>query len=262
MASYLLAWNPNRWHWENLAEFMDAFKRGEVSTDRWSCGRNKHIATGDHVWLIRLGEDPRGVFGHGIVTTPSFEDIHWSDPAKVSQYVEYQLHSIVNPETEPIIPRSRLNDAPFNEMHWDTQSSGVRIPDNVAVALQEEWVRVNAGDRFALPEEITGATTVVEGAKRIVAVNSYERSSKARTACIAHYGTRCVVCGFNFTEKYGPAGDGLIHVHHLIPLAEIGEAYLLNPIEDLRPVCPNCHAIIHVRVPQYSIEDVKRMIGA
>jgi uncharacterized cupin superfamily protein len=34
------------------------------------------------------------------------------------------------------------------------------------VALQEEWVRVNAGDRFALPEEITGATTVVEGAKR------------------------------------------------------------------------------------------------
>ena len=85
MASYLLAWNPNRWHWENLAEFMDAFKRGEVSTDRWSCGRNKHIATGDHVWLIRLGEDPRGVFGHGIVTTPSYEDVHWNDPASLGK---------------------------------------------------------------------------------------------------------------------------------------------------------------------------------
>lgn len=48
MASFLLAWNPKRWHWENLAGFTDAFKRGEVSNDRWSCGRNKHIATGDH----------------------------------------------------------------------------------------------------------------------------------------------------------------------------------------------------------------------
>ena len=260
MASYLLAWNPNRWHWENLAGFMEAFKRGEVSTDRWSCGRNKHIATGDHVWLIRLCKDPRGVFGHGIVTTPSFEDVHWSDPAKVSQYVKYQLHSIVNPETEKIIPRSCLNDAPFNEMHWDTQSSGVRIPDNVAVALRQEWMRLHAGDRFAFPEEIT-ETTFVEGAKRIVTINSYERNSKARSACISHYGVCCVVCGFKFSDKYGAAGEGLIHVHHLIPLAEIGEAYQLNPIQDLRPVCPNCHAIIHSRIPQYSIEDVLQMIG-
>lgn len=88
-------------------------------------------------------------------------------------------------------------------MHWDTQSSGVRIPENVAVALKEEWVRVNAGDRFSLPEEITAATTFAEGAKRLVAVNSYERNSNARSACIAHYGTRCVVCGFNFAQKYG-----------------------------------------------------------
>ena len=262
MACYLLAWNPKRWHWENLAGFIDAFNSGEVSTDRWSCGRNKHITTGDRVWIIRLGEDPRDVFGHGTVITPSFEDVHWDDPAKVSQYVEYQLDSIVNPETDPIIPRVRLNDSPFNEMHWDTQMSGVQIPDNVAKALQEEWVRVNAGDGFALPEEIPPATTFVEGAKRIVSINSYERNSKARSACIAHYGPRCVVCGFTFSEKYGPVGDGLIHVHHLVPLAEIGEAYHLNPIQDLRPVGPNCHAIIHIRVPQYSIEDVKKMIGA
>lgn len=145
-------------------------------------------------------------------------------------------------------------------MHWDTQSSGVRIPENVAVALKEEWVRVNAGDRFSLPEEITAATTFAEGAKRIVAINSYERSSNARNACIAHYGTRCVVCGFNFAEKYGLAGEGLIHVHHLIPLAEIGEVYMLNPIEDLRPVCPNCHAIIHLGGVTRTIDEVRRMI--
>lgn len=138
MASYLLAWNPKRWHWDDLVEFVDAFNRGEVRTRRWSCGRNKSIMTGDHVWLIRLGKEPRGIFGFGVVTTPSHEHIHWEDPTKVGQFVAYQVHSIVNPESDLIIPRSRLNDPPFHNMHWDTQSSGIRIPDLIASALQDE----------------------------------------------------------------------------------------------------------------------------
>jgi 5-methylcytosine-specific restriction protein A len=259
MASYLLAWNPDRWNWDDLAGFVAAFNRGEVSADRWSCGNNKSIKTGDEVWLIRLRREPRGIFGHGIVTTPSYEAPHWDDPKKVGQYVEYQLHSITNPETDPIIPRARLNDPPFQKMHWDTQSSGVRIPDDVALALKEEWARVHAGTGFSLPEEVVAPGLYTEGARRIVTVNSYERNARARNACIAHYGTRCSVCELTLSDIYGPAGDGLIHVHHLVSLAKIGKAYQLDPIKDLRPVCPNCHAIIHAREPHYSIDEVKKM---
>ena len=262
MATYLLAWNPNRWQWDDLADFVDSFNRGEVSIDRWSCGRNKNIAAGDRVWFIRLGEDPRGIFGYGTVVTPSYEDAHWDDPTKTTQYVEYQIDSIVNPETDQIIPRTRLDDPPFDSMHWDTQMSGVSIPDDVAISLHQEWSRLVDGDGFTLPEEIPTSHTYFEGAQRLVTINSYERNSRARAACVAHYGARCVVCGFCFADKYGPNGDGIIHVHHLVPLSEIGESYELDPIEDLRPVCPNCHAMIHARVPQYSIEDVKQMIGA
>jgi hypothetical protein len=98
-----------------------------------------------------------------------------------------------------------------------------------------------------------------EGAVRQVIVNAYERNSQARAQCIAHYGPRCSICGFDFEKVYGAVGAGYIHVHHLRQLADIGEQYKVNPISDLRPVCANCHAIIHLRTPPYSIDEVIEM---
>ena len=55
---------------------------------------------------------------------------------------------------------------------------------------------------------------------------------------------------------YGEVAEGLIHVHHLRSLSEVGEEYIVDPIADLRPVCPNCHAVLHTRTPPFSIEEV------
>jgi 5-methylcytosine-specific restriction protein A len=49
-------------------------------------------------------------------------------------------------------------------------------------------------------------------------------------------------------------------VHHIVPIAKVGKQYRLNPITDLRPVCPNCHAVIHRSEPPFSIEEVKQML--
>ena len=91
-------------------------------------------------------------------------------------------------------------------------------------------------------------------------MNAYEWDPRARQLCIARYGTDCAICGFSFGETYGKVGEGFIHVHHLRPLAEVGEEYKVDPIADLRPVCPNCHAVLHRRVPAYSIEDVQAFL--
>jgi 5-methylcytosine-specific restriction protein A len=64
----------------------------------------------------------------------------------------------------------------------------------------------------------------------------------------------------DFEETYGPVGKGLIHVHHLKALASVGIEYQVNPVADLRPVCPNCHAMIHRGEPMYSIEAVQAML--
>jgi len=110
------------------------------------------------------------------------------------------------------------------------------------------------------PDEVFSSQTYYEGATKQIRVNVYERSVQARKDCIAYYGVNCFVCGFNFKESYGEIGDGYIHVHHLKPLSEIGEGYKLDPIQDLRPVCPNCHAMIHRSKTVYTIEALQQLL--
>jgi predicted HNH restriction endonuclease len=98
-----------------------------------------------------------------------------------------------------------------------------------------------------------------EGSKTTVYVNKYERSIKARNVCIDHHGTDCYICKQNMTALYGEVATGLIHVHHIKALAEIGESYQVDPIKDLVPVCPNCHAVIHRKYPPYSVQEVAEM---
>jgi hypothetical protein len=113
-----------------------------------------------------------------------------------------------------------------------------------------------------LPEEVESASIYHEGATRRIQVNAYERDRHARRRCIEHYGRCCVVCQMAFAEVYGPEVESLIHVHHLVPLSTIGQEYELDPIRDLRPVCPNCHAVIHSRNPAYTIEEATKMFAA
>lgn len=99
-----------------------------------------------------------------------------------------------------------------------------------------------------------------EGARRTITVNAYERSPNARNLCIAHWGSLCQVCEFDFERMYGEIGSGFIHVHHLVPLSEVGVTYQVDPVKDLSPVCPNCHAMLHSCSPPLSIEALRRLI--
>jgi 5-methylcytosine-specific restriction protein A len=107
------------------------------------------------------------------------------------------------------------------------------------------------------PEEIRFDETLLEGATRQVTVNEYERNEKARGKCIEKYGYQCCVCEFDFEKKYGVVGRKFIHVHHLVELSTIGREYRIDPIRDLRPVCPNCHAMLHTQKPAYRIEELR-----
>jgi len=103
--------------------------------------------------------------------------------------------------------------------------------------------------------------THYEGSVSKTTVNRYERDDKARAKCIEHYGLTCSVCGFNFEEVYGELGAGFIHIHHLTLLSSIGKEYKIDPIKDLRPVCPNCHSMLHKRRPKpYTISELKTII--
>jgi 5-methylcytosine-specific restriction protein A len=101
-----------------------------------------------------------------------------------------------------------------------------------------------------------------EGEARQVTADVYERSRAARSACLDRYGCRCVVCGFDFRAFYGDLGRGFIHVHHLRPLSEAQSRHRIDPVRDLRPVCPNCHAMLHAGNDVLTIEALKALVKA
>lgn len=97
-----------------------------------------------------------------------------------------------------------------------------------------------------------------EGKVIQVFTNRYERNQKARLECIKHYGNKCFACNFDFGEFYGEIAKGFIHVHHKKQLADIGEEYEVDPVNDLIPVCANCHSAIHLTKPAMTIEELKK----
>lgn len=125
---------------------------------------------------------------------------------------------------------------------FDAPGSGV-MPTQLANELDEDEV-----------------TTVPEGARRTITVNVYERDPSARLKCIARWGAVCAVCRFDFGKVFGALGEGFIHVHHKRPLGEVGQQYMLDPIIDLEPVCPNCHAMLHRQRPALSTDDLRQLL--
>jgi len=99
-----------------------------------------------------------------------------------------------------------------------------------------------------------------EGSLTTVISKKYERNPVNRKICLAIKGYNCSVCGMNFEDSYGAIGKDFIHVHHAVPLHLMEEGYIVDPIKDLFPVCPNCHNMLHRIDPPYTIDQLKQII--
>ena len=132
------------------------------------------------------------------------------------------------------------------------------------ITVSDSWLisasPIVGSDDFRLPDEVPYGGSYSEGVVSRVEVNRFERDPQARKACIAAHGTACCVCGFSFGAVYGHEADGYIHVHHLRPLAEAGGKRAVDPAADLRPVCPNCHAVLHLGGACRTIEQVRQLL--
>lgn len=262
MKTWLITWNPNRWNWNHLEADIDSLHKHGFLDHKWSCGRNRQIVPGDLVFLLRQGKEPRGIIASGQVKSPPEFGPHWDiDRDDQALFIVVRFDSLIHPETDGVLPLTHLNDGPLAQVHWSTQSSGIIIETEAAIELETRWREFLATKGMSpvnTAEQVTTPELYYEGASRLISVNAYERDSRARRACIEYYGTGCSVCGFDFAERYGELGRGFIHVHHLVPLSEICKSYVVDPIKDLRPVCPNCHEMLHRGADVFTIEDLQQ----
>ncbi|MDQ1611597.1 MAG: 5-methylcytosine-specific restriction enzyme [Pyrinomonadaceae bacterium] len=143
MNTYLLTWSPKKWRWTDLSKRIGEIKKNGFCLSDWSCGNNKSIARGDRLFLLRQGEEPRGIVGAGWAESEPFEEIHWREEkaraGRTTMYLNVRWETLLNPESESIFPREWLNEGSLSKVNWNTQISGISIRSEAADRLEERW---------------------------------------------------------------------------------------------------------------------------
>jgi len=125
------------------------------------------------------------------------------------------------------------------------------------IKIGSEWYATEQENYEYLPEV---EDEYYEGDKKEKWSIYYERNPKARKECLDYHGYTCKICGFNFEATYGLLGRDYIHVHHINPISTIKKKYKINPINDLMPVCANCHAMLHIGKEILTDKELKKII--
>lgn len=256
MASFLYTWNPKNWEWDDIDYAIDCVVQNERYDVYWSCVSSKKVQIGDRFCLMRLGKTPsKGIVGCGYVSSRAYKMPHW-DPVKAAQRKTAPRTDLwfKTLSKEPLITLSYL-EGRYPTYNWTPEGSGVPMPDLIAVDV---FAIIQGKDEFSFTENNEKQVrTYSEGKPKKITTWTYDRSTEARNACVDHYGPKCDVCKFEFSSRYGGWGENYIEVHHLKPIADIKKEYTINPIRDLRPVCSNCHKMLHRRRPPISVQELK-----
>ncbi len=69
----------------------------------------------------------------------------------------------------------------------------------------------------------------------------------------------CECCGFDFEKTYGELGKGFIECHHIVPLNKFSDSKETK-LEDLALVCSNCHRMLHNRISEVSVSDLRQLL--
>jgi hypothetical protein len=242
----------------------------------------RRVEPGDTVWIVSVLEAELILLGRILVCKvqtyeEAVEDLQNPDIWEASFHIQGQPATDLDVNRISIQPlanrlrflsaggkdRLTLIDGRVNPQQLQT----MRVLDSQSVKLLRKALDLTQSaekpwpiQTLRYPDEQLGVALHLEGGAIQVEVNRYERDGKARLACIAHHGTRCQVCGLEMGEIYGPDMEGYIHVHHLHPLSKHGIRHVVDPVRDLRPICPNCHAFLHHTDPPIGIGKARTII--
>ena len=261
MNTYILLWNPKNWDWDDFSEAIEEIRANGYVKGRWSFGNRKNVDPDSRFFMLRLGAEPKGILASGKIISDVYQDEHWRDSSKIANYVEVGFEILLNPSIEKILDIESIEHVLPGFLNRHKLQSGTVLSAKETDFIQAEWEQLLGKDNMLIyPDEVQHPHCYYEGATIEVSVNRYERSLKAREECLRIHGSKCMVCGFSFEDFYGQIGRDYIQVHHVVSLASIKKEYKVNPFEDLIPVCPNCHAMLHRKIPPYTIEELKHII--
>jgi 5-methylcytosine-specific restriction enzyme B len=140
--SWLLAWNPTKWVWDDFHKQLATTEGGEPVTRRWRCA-NSSADVGDEAWLVRIGVEPRSICGHGHIVHGVYDAPHWDQNKAATgasaQYVDVAFDDLRNPDSDRAIKVEELARRTETAQEWTPQRSGIRIGEDAATVLRQLW---------------------------------------------------------------------------------------------------------------------------
>lgn len=226
-----------RWSWSyvNHAERFVVFGAWDIHEENYRC----KILAPD--WQIKDDGKKNGGFKQSLRHIQLIENEGYS----------LKTFRIFHSDGNPITGTARIKGFVAKEV------------DRVLVKEENAWFAYVTAARPELSEDLGRTDNIfIEGSRSEVNGEKATRNGDAREECLRLFGLDCAVCSFNFENSFGPHGKGFIHVHHLNPVASTSGAYEIDPKDDLRPVCPNCHAMLHrgQGTEPLSIQELKNII--
>ena len=141
--TWLLLWNPKRWEWDSFEKDRLNVLNGGSFNDSWSCS-NASAKTGDRVFLMRLGEEPKGIIAAGSVVKDSYVAPHFSGDkdaeGETQRTVGVEFYQLQDPKkSDPYIRLAELHAMGQSNQNWTPQQSGIEIRPMVAIELEKMW---------------------------------------------------------------------------------------------------------------------------
>jgi 5-methylcytosine-specific restriction protein A len=259
MKAYLLTYNPKVWQWREIDNDIKILKTNGFVETQWDCS-SKKPKEGDLFFINALGiSRQKGMFCSGIVT-----ELHENVPSnvneiKITNRLYGKINVLLNPDKEKILDINILDEKMPKEQ-WHPQNCGIEIKEEYIDDLIELWSEYLRNNNIINNKIID--KEFFEGNMQQRLFTTYERNIEARNLCIEHYGYICQVCKLDMYEKYGEVGINFIHVHHINFISNIKKEHIIDPINDLITVCPNCHSMLHRKVHDkyLTIEELKNVI--
>ena len=244
---------------ERFLEWRQQILDGSQIEGTWSCYSFNKVRAGDRFVMLRQGDIPRGIVGSGWIRSDGLK----SEDGR--RYVDVLWEHTIDPN-QPLDP---LSISGAENFHWKPAGSGIELDESVCELVWDAWENrildepelPSSPSTHSMPslqettivsansEEITeDAASSTEGRLIESWSTRRERDPDNRARCLAiHKEARCAVCEMSFLEEFGEIGRDFIHVHHEHPLGASNDITgdFHDPEKAMKPVCPNCHAMLH-----------------
>jgi 5-methylcytosine-specific restriction enzyme A len=158
MRTFLFTWSPRRYQWQRLPYLVHLSAQGWPVLHDWNCQNIKGIQDGDRFFMLRQGPEPNGIMGSGFVISPKPYPGKESSKSrtrksKTALFVDVNFDALLDPDSDPILPKSHLCSESLACVNWDTARSVVQIPEDAARALESLWkehlARIRSSKRTA-----------------------------------------------------------------------------------------------------------------